>query len=85
MMTNESQGENANGRIILLTVNVKIIIFPSIPYTLYIAVPPGVWSSYRQSYEDCFSFCTAICCVYNVDLHLPFSPFFQLQIRFCKP
>jgi len=42
MMTNESQGENANGRIILLTVNVKIIIFPSIPYTLYIAVPPGV-------------------------------------------
>ena len=79
MMTNVSQGENAIGRIILLTDNVKIIMVPCIQYMLYIAVLPGVWSSYRQSYEDCFPFCTAICCVYNVDLHLPFSPLIQLR------
>jgi len=47
MMTNESQEENANVRIILPIVYVKIITFPCIQYMLYIAVPPDVWSSYR--------------------------------------
>jgi len=42
MMTNVSQGENAIGRIILLTDNVKIIMVPCIQYMLYIAVPPAV-------------------------------------------
>ena len=42
MMTNESQEENANVRIILPVVNVKIITFPCIQYMLYIAVHPGL-------------------------------------------
>jgi len=42
MMTNGSQVENANVRIILQICNVKIIIFPFIQYMLYIAVPPDV-------------------------------------------
>jgi len=42
MMTNGSQGENANVRITLPIVNVTISIFPCIQYMLYIAVPPGV-------------------------------------------
>ena len=46
MMTNVSQEENAKVRIILPIVNVKIITFHCIQYMLYIAVPPGVWSSY---------------------------------------
>jgi len=46
-MINGSQEENAKVRIILSIINVKIIIFPCLQYMLYIAVPTGVWSSYR--------------------------------------
>jgi len=54
-MTNSSKGENVQVRIIRPIVNVKISMFSCIEDMLYSTVPPGVWSSYRQSYEDFFS------------------------------
>jgi hypothetical protein len=55
-MTNRSKGENIQVRIIRLIVNVKISMFSCTQDMLYSTVLPGVWSSYRQSCEDFFSF-----------------------------
>ena len=78
MMTNVSQGKNANGRIILRIFNVKLSssIVYSICCTSRFLLACDVHTDSLM--KIVFPFCTAICCVYNVDLHLPFSPLFQL-------
>ena len=75
-MTNVSRGENANVRIVLRNVIVKIITFHCIQYMLYIAVPPGIqlvlWRFFSLLYCD-------LLCVWR-----RFTPAFQSVISVKK-